>query len=43
MTVQYVPYVVALPERRASAGLLPPTRLPTLIVAAVDMPKGKLM
>ena len=31
------------PASFASDGLFAPTRLPTLIVAAVDTPKGKLM
>ncbi len=34
---------VRLPASFASDGLFAPTRLPTLMVAAVDTPKGKLM
>ncbi len=34
---------VRLPASFASDGLFAPTRLPTLIVAAVDTPNGKLM
>ncbi len=33
---------VCRPARRASDGRLAPTRFPTLMVAAVETPKGKL-
>ncbi len=45
-TIVYVKKAVSavrLPASFASDGLFAPTRLPTLIVAAVDTPKGKLM
>lgn len=32
-----------LPASLASEGLFAPTKLPTLMVAAVETPKGKLM